>query len=193
MTFRPGLEGLLDSPPLMRSGAWFTPVNDDGSAIHRIAHDEKWRKLIEDGIPGSISGERHGFVFHVFEVTVGRGRRSRPGTRVVLLFKRPYSHGMKITRKNAVARVLAGKGRLAIPGNPLLNRMLRVSGRDGEEILLLLSRREVQEGLSRFFFRFPSGVINDEGISLTLESGRGPGSELPGIMESLAELGELFY
>jgi len=196
MSFKPGMEGFLESPALLGSGAWWRAPGDDGERYRKFSQDPKWAKMIEDSIVGCLSGRSRGFSHHVFPFSVRSGKNIRSAVRVVVLFPRPYHHDMVITLAGLpqrFARALFRKRYIPIPDGGNLNRLLLVWGRNREQITELLSRKRIREGLKVFTGYFLKGVeIRDGGIILTLEANFPETNELKPAIEAMMDLAELF-
>lgn len=188
MTFSQGYQGLADSPGLLRMGGWLPSVADDGEKLRKLIQDPMWRRMMDEAIPGSISGEHRGFAVHAFPLLQRERGMLRGTIRSVLLFTRPLELGLHIKAAGGLAARFS-TGAIKIPG---ADKGILVKSHHREAVLELLSPPKTLKCLNGFFRAFSKGEIRDQGIMACIEPGIPAPDRLNGVLDQLAELAPVF-
>jgi hypothetical protein len=169
MTFKPGVEaftGNADSLGYIILGRHLG-AKDIHSFI-KLLETPFWKKMISQMFIGIISGKYQDYDFYIYRSTQKSGsNHSVELMNIFLPFKKRYDYDMKIKRADFFTnfgKKLFKKFFVNVPHNPILEKLISVSGKKKEQIKVFLSDTRLQSALIELFQGRDNFFIEDYGI-----------------------------
>lgn len=172
MEFKEGINAFLESENLISiAGLQKDFAAKDIRQLKELLQKPFISMMIKSVFIGNVVGKYRDYEFHLFRSRSNSSSSSNNifYVNIILLFKNSYNYGMEITRAgfgSGLAKTLFKKHHAHIPNNQILDKMLKIKGKNIKQIQTLLSDTTLQEKLWAIYESGKNITITDNGIRL---------------------------